>query len=79
MLSSDLEFLVLKRPRVNFFNKPASRLTASEAALLAAVLPNPIRYRVNKPTGYVMRRQQWILRQMGQIGGEHFLEANRLY
>ncbi|GAB7200309.1 monofunctional biosynthetic peptidoglycan transglycosylase [Dickeya oryzae] len=62
-----------------FFNKPASRLTASEAALLAAVLPNPIRYRVNKPTSYVIRRQQWILRQMGQIGAEHFLEANRLY
>lgn len=62
-----------------FFNKPASRLTASEAAMLAAVLPNPIRYRASKPSGYVMRRQQWILRQMSQIGGENFLEANRLY
>ncbi|WPD77848.1 monofunctional biosynthetic peptidoglycan transglycosylase [Dickeya fangzhongdai] len=62
-----------------FFNKPASRLTASEAAMLAAVLPNPIRYRASKPSGYVMRRQQWILRQMNQIGGENFLEANRLY
>ncbi|OOC15123.1 monofunctional biosynthetic peptidoglycan transglycosylase [Dickeya dadantii] len=62
-----------------FFNKSASRLTASEAAMLAAVLPNPIRYRASKPSGYVMRRQQWILRQMSQIGGENFLEANRLY
>nr|WP_240632694.1 monofunctional biosynthetic peptidoglycan transglycosylase [Dickeya lacustris] len=62
-----------------FFNKPASRLTASEAALLAAVLPNPIRYHANKPSGYVVRRQQWILRQMHQIGGAGFLEANRLY
>ncbi|AYH46530.1 monofunctional biosynthetic peptidoglycan transglycosylase [Dickeya fangzhongdai] len=62
-----------------FFNKPASWLTASEAAMLAAVLPNPIRYRASKPSGYVMRRQQWILRQMNQIGGENFLEANRLY
>ncbi|ANE75781.1 monofunctional biosynthetic peptidoglycan transglycosylase [Dickeya solani] len=62
-----------------FFNKPASRLTASEAAMLAAVLPNPIRYRASKPSGYVIRRQQWILRQMSQIGGENFLEANRLY
>ncbi|TYL41730.1 monofunctional biosynthetic peptidoglycan transglycosylase [Dickeya sp. ws52] len=62
-----------------FFNKPASRLTAAEAALLAAVLPNPIRYHVSKPTGYVMRRQQWILRQMGQLGGESFLKVNRLY
>ncbi|SLM61512.1 MULTISPECIES: monofunctional biosynthetic peptidoglycan transglycosylase [Dickeya] len=62
-----------------FFNKPASRLTASEAALLAAVLPNPIRYHANKPSGYVVRRQQWILRQMHQIGGPGFLEINQLY
>ncbi|QDX31611.1 monofunctional biosynthetic peptidoglycan transglycosylase [Dickeya poaceiphila] len=62
-----------------FFNKPASQLTAAEAALLAAVLPNPIHYRASKPTGYIMRRQQWILRQMRHIGGENFLEANRLY
>ncbi|MCL2892785.1 monofunctional biosynthetic peptidoglycan transglycosylase [Brenneria tiliae] len=61
-----------------YFNKPASRLTASEAALLAAVLPNPIRFRVNAPSGYVVQRQQWILRQMRQIGGEAFLHANGL-
>lgn len=62
-----------------FFHKPASRLTASEAALLAAVLPNPHRYRVDRPSGYVIQRQQWILRQMRQIGGEAFLTANKLY
>ena len=27
-----------------YFGKPASRLTMSEAALLAAVLPNPLRF-----------------------------------
>lgn len=62
----------------HFFNKPASRLTASEAALLAAVLPNPIRYRVDAPSRYVRQRQQWILRQMSQMGGEEFLRTNGL-
>ncbi|MFC0228186.1 monofunctional biosynthetic peptidoglycan transglycosylase [Serratia aquatilis] len=61
-----------------FFNKPAKRLTASEAALLAAVLPNPHRYKVNAPSGYVIQRQQWILRQMRQLGGEGFVKANEL-
>ena len=61
-----------------FFNKSAKRLTASEAALLAAVLPNPHRYKVNAPSGYVTQRQQWIMRQMRQLGGQDFLKANDL-
>ncbi|MGG6107159.1 monofunctional biosynthetic peptidoglycan transglycosylase [Pantoea allii] len=61
-----------------FFNKPASRLTMSEAALLAAVLPNPLRFRADAPSGYVRQRQQWILRQMRQLGGEGFLQLNHL-
>ncbi|WP_292986480.1 monofunctional biosynthetic peptidoglycan transglycosylase [Pantoea sp.] len=61
-----------------YFHKPASRLTAADAALLAAVLPNPIRYRAAAPSGYVRERQQWILRQMRQLGGEGFLQRNKL-
>ncbi|GKW25519.1 monofunctional biosynthetic peptidoglycan transglycosylase [Pectobacterium carotovorum subsp. carotovorum] len=61
-----------------YFNKSASRLTASESALLAAVLPNPIRFRANAPSSYVIQRQQWILRQMRQMGGDAFLRDNNL-
>lgn len=50
----------------------------SEAALLAAVLPNPIRYKVNAPSGYVRSRQAWIMRQMRQLGGESFMTRNQL-
>ena len=57
-----------------FFNKPAARLTADEAARLAAVLPNPLRYRVDKPSAYVLKRQRWIERQMGQLGGVAYLD-----
>lgn len=61
-----------------YFHKPASRLTAADAALLAAVLPNPIRYRAAAPSGYVRERQQWIMRQMRQLGGEGFLARHHL-
>lgn len=57
-----------------FFRKPAASLSASEAALLAAVLPNPTDYRADAPSGYVKRRQQWILKQMRALGGEAWLE-----
>ncbi|HHL2561080.1 TPA: monofunctional biosynthetic peptidoglycan transglycosylase [Yersinia enterocolitica] len=62
----------------HFFHKPASKLSASEAALLAAVLPNPLRFKANAPSGYVISRQQWILRQMRQLGGKDFIQANDL-
>lgn len=61
-----------------YFHKPANRLTMSEAALLAAVLPNPIRFRADAPSAYIRQRQQWILRQMRQLGGEGFLRQGKL-
>jgi monofunctional biosynthetic peptidoglycan transglycosylase len=50
-----------------FFKKPASKLSSSEAALLAAALPNPHTYRVNQPNAYMRGRQTWILRNMSRI------------
>ncbi|MBN6044771.1 monofunctional biosynthetic peptidoglycan transglycosylase [Citrobacter sp. ku-bf4] len=62
-----------------YFGKPASRLTQSEAALLAAVLPNPLRFKASAPSGYVRSRQAWILRQMRQLGGESFMTRHHLH
>jgi monofunctional glycosyltransferase len=47
-----------------FFRKPAFAVNSSEAALLAAVLPNPRRMKVNQPTTYVRLRQKMIQRRM---------------
>jgi monofunctional biosynthetic peptidoglycan transglycosylase len=47
-----------------FFAMPASRLTGPQAALLAAVLPNPHRFDAARPSAYVRSRQAWILTQM---------------
>lgn len=51
-----------------YFDKPPAHLSAREAALLAAVLPNPVRYRVSKPSSYVYDRAVWIEGQMRQLG-----------
>jgi monofunctional glycosyltransferase len=56
-----------------FFRKDARRLSRSEAALLAAVLPAPSRFKVQAPTRYVQRRQAWIQRQMAALGGAAYL------
>ncbi|AUY23914.1 MULTISPECIES: monofunctional biosynthetic peptidoglycan transglycosylase [Mixta] len=61
-----------------YFHKPASRLTMTEAALLAAVLPNPLRFRADAPSGYVRQRQAWIMRQMRQLGGTTYIQQHRL-
>lgn len=47
-----------------FFNKDAKDLSRNEAALLAVVLPNPIKYKVDKPSGYVLKRKKWCVRQL---------------
>ncbi len=51
-----------------YFGKGAKSLTKREAALLAAVLPNPWNYRIKPPTNYMNRRADWITRQMRQLG-----------
>jgi monofunctional glycosyltransferase len=55
-----------------FFNKSAIDLTKSQAALIAACLPNPRRFLVNDPSGFVERRRAKILQRMGQIGPVNF-------
>ncbi len=58
-----------------FFGKPARKLRPSEAALLAAVLPNPHKYRVDAPSGYILHKQDWILRHMRAVGGVEMIKS----
>lgn len=51
-----------------YFGKPASRLSPHESALLAAVLPNPVRLRVDRPSAYVTARADRIEQQMQGLG-----------
>jgi len=60
-----------------YFRKAAAGLEPPEAALLAAVLPNPHRLRAARPSAYVQGRRDWILGQMSQIGGTDYLKRIR--
>jgi monofunctional biosynthetic peptidoglycan transglycosylase len=56
------------------FQTTPDRLDRSQAARLAAVLPNPIRMDAGWPSSYVQRRQGQIVAQMGHLEGSPFAE-----
>jgi monofunctional biosynthetic peptidoglycan transglycosylase len=51
----------------SYFNKPAKNLTKREAAMIAACLPNPKRYKVKPASSWLMRRAGAIQRQMDNL------------
>jgi monofunctional biosynthetic peptidoglycan transglycosylase len=57
-----------------YFGKTAARLSPSESARMAAVLPSPRRYSIAKPGSYVQRRANWIQRQVQHLGGPAYLQ-----
>ena len=46
------------------FNTTAANLTKAQCALIAASLPNPRRFNSARPSGYMLKRQARILREM---------------
>lgn len=52
----------------HWFKRPAASLRQQEAAAIAAILPNPLRYRANPATNYIQSRKNWITRQMRFFG-----------
>ena len=50
-----------------YFNKNAKNLTKSEAAWIAAILPNPKKYDPKNPSAYLKRKHSWIMRQMNNV------------
>lgn len=60
---------------LKFFSRPASTVTREQAALLAAVLPNPLRFQAKRPSAYVIKRRNEILGQMAQLGGRAYLKG----
>jgi monofunctional biosynthetic peptidoglycan transglycosylase len=58
----------------HFFHEGAARLTRPQSALLAVVLPNPLRLRVDAPSSYVLAQRDWTLKQMADLGGPAYLK-----
>jgi monofunctional biosynthetic peptidoglycan transglycosylase len=50
-----------------YFKKPAVKLTRSECALIAAILPNPRKWSASKPTPYIVRRKGRIMKRMQSV------------
>ena len=53
---------------VYWFDKKASQLSKQEAAAIAAILPNPIKYKANPASNYIQSRKTWIIKQMVFLG-----------
>jgi monofunctional biosynthetic peptidoglycan transglycosylase len=62
-----------------FFHKSAARLSRSDAAVLAAVLPSPEHFSATAPSRYVQQRREWILGQMQALGGPDMLDEIDAY
>jgi monofunctional biosynthetic peptidoglycan transglycosylase len=58
-----------------YFRVRPDRLSSQQAALIAAVLPNPVLYRVAAPSAHVRQRRDWILQQMQNLGGPAYLSG----
>jgi monofunctional biosynthetic peptidoglycan transglycosylase len=58
-----------------YFGRTAGTLTREQAATIAAVLPNPLRFHADRPSGYVLSRRDHILQQMSQLGGTVYLKS----
>lgn len=56
------------------YHKAPKDLTLEEAAYLAAVLPTPAKSDIHNPSESLKKRQQWILKQMKQLGGVSYLK-----
>ena len=60
-------------------NAKLQGLSRSDAATLAAVLPNPEHYSAAAPSRYVLQRRDWILGQMQALGGPEMLSEIDAY
>jgi len=61
---------------IYWYKKPASKLSQYESASIAAILPNPLKYKANPATNYIERRKIWIVRQMGYFGKLDYEKAH---
>lgn len=54
------------------FKKSANKLTEDDCALIAATLPNPIKFNSAKPSKYILKRKAKILNLMGKVSPVNF-------
>ena len=50
-----------------YFKHSAKKLSRAEAAMIAACLPNPVRFTVKPISSFVAKKKPWVIRQMGNL------------
>jgi len=55
-----------------YWKKPATKLNLDEAQLFAAILPNPRKWNPKRPTNFVLRRRNFIRRNLVLLGHAYF-------
>lgn len=58
-----------------YFKKPAKKLSLTESAKIAACLPNPSKYTVSPPSGYITKRYPWVVKQMNNLRGDEDIDS----
>lgn len=53
-----------------YFHKPAANLSTQQAAAIAVILPNPLKFSATNPSKYTRKRQNFAIRQMRYWGGK---------
>ena len=53
-----------------WFKKSSKKLSKDEAAAIAAILPNPLKFKANPASGYISGRKVWIKQQMNFWGNK---------
>jgi monofunctional glycosyltransferase len=56
-----------------YFDKKAKSITIEEASSIAAILPNPIVFKLKSPTRFIIKRKAWIKNQMRSLGGKKYI------
>lgn len=61
----------------HWFNKSAKNLTKSEAAAIAAILPNPRKFKAKNGSNYIERRKKAIQRQMNLYANPQYKKEKK--
>ncbi len=61
---------------LEYFGVHASQLSKSQAALIAACLPNPRRFNAGNPSGYIQRRKDKIVSLMNKLEWINFYKKD---
>jgi len=59
-----------------YFKKLPIKINRSEAATIAAILPNPKKRNPTRPSSYIISRRERIMNQMNLIGGLDYIKKN---